>query len=82
MTLGAAAAAGVRLIVWYKACGRQVEPDPAEMVRQYGAETAFIALPFLALCGVLDCLGIPAVHRTKIRVIFSHPGSSTGRTSK
>jgi hypothetical protein len=38
MTLGAAAAAGVRLIVWCKACNRQVEPDPAEMAARYGAE--------------------------------------------
>jgi hypothetical protein len=30
MTLGAAAAAGVRLIVWCKECRYQVEPDPAE----------------------------------------------------
>jgi hypothetical protein len=29
----------VRLIVWCKACGHQVEPDPAEMVARYGAET-------------------------------------------
>ena len=29
MTLGGAAAAQVRLIVWCKACGRQTEPDPA-----------------------------------------------------
>jgi hypothetical protein len=39
MTLGAAAAAGVRLIVWCKACQHQVEPDPAEMAAHYGAET-------------------------------------------
>jgi hypothetical protein len=31
MTLGAAAAAGVRLVVWCKTCQHQVEPDPAEM---------------------------------------------------
>jgi hypothetical protein len=31
MTLGNAAAAPARLIVWYKDCGHQVEPDPAEM---------------------------------------------------
>ena len=30
MTLGAAAAAGVRLIVWCKECQHQVEPDPNE----------------------------------------------------
>jgi hypothetical protein len=39
MTLGAAAAAGVRLIMWCRACHHQVEPDPAEMAAQYGAET-------------------------------------------
>ncbi|HKM69993.1 MAG TPA: hypothetical protein VJX94_08010 [Stellaceae bacterium] len=39
MTLGSAAAAQVRLIVWCKGCGHQVEPDPAEMAARYGAET-------------------------------------------
>jgi hypothetical protein len=39
MTLGNAAAARVRLIVWCKDCRHQVEPDPAEMAQQYGAET-------------------------------------------
>jgi hypothetical protein len=38
MTLGAAAAAQVRLIVWCKACQHQVEPDPGEMAARYGAE--------------------------------------------
>jgi hypothetical protein len=38
MTLGNAAAAGVRLIVWCRDCGHQVEPDPAEHARRYGAE--------------------------------------------
>jgi hypothetical protein len=38
MTLGNAAAAHVRLIVWCKACQHQVEPDPAEMAERYGAE--------------------------------------------
>jgi hypothetical protein len=40
MTLGNAAKARVRLIVWCRACGRQVEPDPAEMAERYGAEMA------------------------------------------
>jgi hypothetical protein len=31
ITLGGAAGARVRLIVWCKECQRQVEPDPAEM---------------------------------------------------
>jgi hypothetical protein len=51
MTLGNAAAAHVRLIVWClpigeplgfagcTACGHQVEPDPAEMARRYDPET-------------------------------------------
>jgi hypothetical protein len=36
MTLGGAAAAGVRIIVWCKACQHQVEPDPAELAGRYG----------------------------------------------
>jgi Zn finger protein HypA/HybF involved in hydrogenase expression len=39
MTLGNAAAARVRLIVWCKDCRHQVEPDPADMAQRYGAET-------------------------------------------
>jgi hypothetical protein len=40
MTLANAAAARVRLIVWCKACGHQVEPDAAEMATRYGANTS------------------------------------------
>jgi hypothetical protein len=50
MTLGNAAAARVRLIVWYKECQHQVEPDPAEMAARYGANTA---RPRLALAASL-----------------------------
>jgi hypothetical protein len=39
MTLGNAAAARVRLIVWCKDCQHQVEPDPGEMAQRYGAAT-------------------------------------------
>ena len=39
MTLSNAANAKVRLIVWCKECGHQVEPDPAEMAARYGADT-------------------------------------------
>ena len=42
MTLGNAAATRVRLIVWCKACGHQVEPAPAEMVARYGANTSVL----------------------------------------
>jgi hypothetical protein len=42
MTLGAAGAAQVRLIVWCKSCQHQVEPDPAEMAARYGADTSVL----------------------------------------
>jgi hypothetical protein len=50
MTLGAAAAAGVRLIVWCRACRRRVEPDPAELAERYGA-----AIPVLDWKARLVC---------------------------
>jgi hypothetical protein len=34
MTLGKAAAACVRLIVWCKKCQHQVDPDPAELAER------------------------------------------------
>jgi len=33
MTLGSAAAAKVRFMVWCKACGHRGEPDPADQAR-------------------------------------------------
>ena len=42
MTLGAATAAGVRLIVWCQECQHQVEPDPAEQARRYGEGTTVV----------------------------------------
>jgi hypothetical protein len=42
MTLGAAAAAGVRVIVWCKECRHQIELDPTEMATRYGAETSVL----------------------------------------
>jgi len=42
MTLGNAAAARVRLIVWCKACGHRVEPDPAEIAQRHGADTVVL----------------------------------------
>jgi hypothetical protein len=42
MTLGNAADAKVRLIVWCKTCGHQVEPDPAAMAARYGADTSVL----------------------------------------
>jgi hypothetical protein len=40
MTLGQAAAAQVRLIVWCKACNHQAEPDVSDQVARYGAALA------------------------------------------
>ena len=42
MTLGNAAAARVRLIVWCKVCSHRAEPDPAEIARRYGAKTVVL----------------------------------------
>src|SRR5439155_21751374 len=42
MTLGGAVAAGVRIIVWFRECSRQVEPDPADLARRYGDATSVI----------------------------------------
>ena len=38
-TLGSTAATGARIVVWCRACGHQVEPDPAAMAERYGADT-------------------------------------------
>ena len=57
MTLGNAAAAHVRLIVWCKACGHQIEPEPAEMAQRYGPETTVIEWSrrlVCAICGSRD----------------------------
>jgi hypothetical protein len=40
MTLGQALAAKVRLIVWCKICWHRAEPDVADQVARYGADTA------------------------------------------
>jgi hypothetical protein len=42
ITLGNAAAGRARFIVWRKARGHRVEPDPAEIAPQYGAETTVL----------------------------------------
>jgi hypothetical protein len=54
MTLGNAAAAHVRLIVWCKDCGHQVEPDPVEMVARYGADTSVLDWRNRLVCSACD----------------------------
>jgi hypothetical protein len=51
MTLGRAAAARLRLIVWCRECQHQVEPDPAEMATRYGAETPVPDWQARLVCG-------------------------------
>ncbi len=43
MTLGNAAVAHLRLIVWCLNCRHQVEPDPVEMAKRYGADMTVLA---------------------------------------
>ena len=50
MTLGNAAEARVRFIVWCHA-HHQVEPDPAEMAERYGAETTVPQWEARLVCG-------------------------------
>lgn len=51
MTLGNAAAAHVRFIVWCLDCRNQVEPDPAEMAERYGAEMSVPDWKSRLVCG-------------------------------
>jgi hypothetical protein len=58
MTLGNAAAAHVRLIVWRRACEHPVEPDPVEMAERYGAETAVPDWHARLVCSQWSLLGL------------------------
>jgi hypothetical protein len=51
MTLGAAAAAHIRLVVWCKECRHQAEPDPATMAARYGADTPVLDWHKRLVCG-------------------------------
>jgi hypothetical protein len=57
MTLGAAQAAGVRIVVWCRECGHQVKPDPAEHARCYGAEMPVLEWRERLVCS--QCGGRP-----------------------
>jgi hypothetical protein len=60
MTLGAAAAQ-VRLIVSCKACQHQAEPDPAEMVTRYGADTSVLDWRQRLTCSECGCRNVDMV---------------------
>ena len=53
MTLGNAAKAKVRVILWCEACARQVEPDPGEMAARYGADTSVLEWRQRLVCSAL-----------------------------
>jgi hypothetical protein len=53
MTLGNAAAAHVRLVVWCKECGRRGELDPAEQAQRYSVEMTVPDWRKRLVCG--DC---------------------------
>ncbi len=55
MTLGNAAAAKVRLLVWCLDCRHQSEPDPAEMAERCGAEMTVPEWRERLVCG--ECGG-------------------------
>jgi hypothetical protein len=65
MTLGSAAAAGMRLIVWCKACQHQVEPDPAGMTARYGAHTAVLDWRERLVCSRCGSRQVDMVARVK-----------------
>ena len=51
MTLGKAAEAQVRIIVWCKLCNYQVEPDPADMAACCGSDTPVFDWHKRLVCG-------------------------------
>lgn len=51
MTLGNAAAAHVRFVVWCLDCAHQVEPDPAEIAERHGADMTALAWRSRLVCG-------------------------------
>src|SRR5271169_2991365 len=81
MTLGDAAAAHVRLIVWCLDCRHQVEPDPSEMAEPYGAEATVSDWHKRLACGAVRPRGSARVvvsrgRRRRIAVLrFIHKRS-------
>ena len=61
MTLGAAAAARVRLIVWCRECGHQVEPDPADLATRYGEATSVLDWRAPLFCSRCDSRSVDMV---------------------
>ena len=65
MTLGNAARAGVRLLVWCKQCQHQVEPDPVEQAQRYGAEMPVPEWRERLVCSACGSRDVDMVARVK-----------------
>src|SRR5246127_2524610 len=81
-TLGSTAAAGVRVIVWCKACRHQIEPDPAEMAARYGADTSVLDWRERLGCSLFGGrqggMGVDGARGRKPRAPRGHPNSDYG----
>jgi hypothetical protein len=74
MTLGAAASAHIRLVVWCKDCRHQAEPDPATMATLYGADTS-------SSIGTSGSSAPPAAPTTSISSSPEHGGKGPRRAA-
>jgi hypothetical protein len=84
MTLGNAAGARVRLIVWCKECQHQVELDPAEMAARHGAGTAVIdgrGRLVCSRCGSRQVDLVVSSARKLLRIRRDGGSSTTGGSS-
>jgi hypothetical protein len=54
MTLGNALAARVWLVVWCKSCQHKAEPDVADQVARYGADTSVLEWAARLRCSACD----------------------------
>jgi hypothetical protein len=61
MTLGSAATAGVRLIVWCWDRRHQVEPDPAKHAARYGPQTTVLDWKARLVCGACGSRNVDMV---------------------
>jgi len=55
MTLGNAARAELRLIVRYRSCGHQIEPDPPQLAERHGADTPVLDWRERLVCSERGC---------------------------
>jgi hypothetical protein len=81
MTLGGAAAAQVRLIVWCKDCQHQVEPDPGEMAARCGRRDPVLDWRERLLpcpCGSRQADVVARVKCARSPLLPPRPGHSSG----